>query len=234
MYKCHRNIGFFTLAVQIKNPSSLPALDATRAPVEVEAGGVILGEEPRRAAVAADEVRARGPFLREAIAGAGLVRVEWERVRCRPVLPLGLDENGGRRAARRRHRRVQERRAEPGQGRRLERRAAGVRRRLDVAEDHAGVAVRGAVLAGPRGRRAGRRLAALLRRVIARRRLQLHRGFRLGQQLLPQLPYLIRSAERARARAKTTSVSDGRLEVAPDKTRRVRRRLLTMTGGDMT
>lgn len=230
MYKCHRNIGFFTLAVQIKNPSSLPALDATRAPVEVEAGGVILGEEPRRAAVAADEVRARGPFLREAIAGAGLVRVEWERVLCRPVLPLGLDENGGRRAARRRHRRVQERRAEPGQGRRLEPRAAGVRRRLDVAEDHAGVAVRGAVLAGPRGRRAGRRLAALLRRVIARRRLQLHRGFRLGQQLLPQLPYLIRSAERA----KTTSVSDGRLEVAPDKTRRVRRRLLTMTGGDMT
>jgi hypothetical protein len=116
-------------------------LDATRAPVEVEAGGVILGEEPRCAAVAADEVRAREPFLREAISGAGLVRVEWERILCPPVLPLGL-EHEGRRAARRRHRRVQERRVEPGEGRLVERRAARVRRRLDVAEGHAGVAVR--------------------------------------------------------------------------------------------
>lgn len=190
----------FTLTLQIKNPRSLPSLDATRAPAKVEAGGVILGEEARRAVVA-DDVRAGEPLLREAIAaaGAGLVRVE--RVCRRPVLPLGLEHGGRRAACRCRRRCVQERRIEPDEGRLLERRSAGVRRRLDVVEDHAGVAVRGAVLADPRGRRAGSRLA-LLRRVIARRRLQLHRSLRrLGQQLLPQLPYL----RGPRASAETTT-----------------------------
>jgi hypothetical protein len=162
---------------------------------------VILREEAGRA-VAADDVRAGEPFLREAVSGAAAL-VRFESVRRRPVLPLGL-EHGGRRAARRWRRRRrrcgQERRTEPGEGARLLERRAGVRRRVHVVvEDHARVAVRRAVLAAPRGRcrRAGRRRRrrARLRRVTARR-LRLHsRGL---CQLLPQLPYLRTGAKTTR------------------------------------
>ena len=178
--QCHRNIAacfVYTNRGDQKLASSIPGLGAARAPAEVEAGGVLLGEEASRAVAAADHVRAGEPFLREAIAAAVLVRVVWV---CRRLLPLGLEHGEGRAACRRRCRRVQERWTEPSEGRLLERRA-GVRRRLDVVEHHAGVAVRGAVLADRRGRRADRRLA-LLRGVIGGR-------LRLGQ-LLPQLPYL--------------------------------------------
>jgi hypothetical protein len=163
---------------------------------------VILREEAGRA-VAADDVRAGEPFLREAVSGAAAL-VRFESVRRRPVLPLGL-EHGGRRAARRWRRRRrrcgQERRTEPGEGARLLERRAGVRRRVHVVvEDHARVAVRRAVLAAPRGRwrRAGRRRRrrrARLRRVTARR-LHLHsRGL---WQFLPQLPYLRTGAKTTR------------------------------------
>lgn len=168
--QCHRNIAFYTNQFD-QNLRSVPYPCTTRAPAEVEAGGVLLGEEAG-SAVVADHIGASEPFLREAIAAtaAGLVRVVWV---CRPLLPLCLKhgEGEGRTARSCRRRRVQERWCgEPHEARQLRRmleRRAVVRRGVDVVEHHARVAVRGAVLAD-------RRLA-LLCGVIGCRRLQLHR-----------------------------------------------------------
>lgn len=164
---------FFTLTVEIK--ISFPTLVTTRAPTEVEVGGVLVGEEA--GGVVAGHLAGAGsePFLREAI-DAAFARVVGVR-----TVPFGLERGERRRAAHGCRRRVvdQERRAESNEGR------AGVRRRL-VVEHHAGVAVvRRAVLAHRGGRGAGRRVIAGF--YLHRRR----RVRRLGGQLLPQLPNLI-------------------------------------------